>query len=148
MPGTFSLETLSSDLVKLALAYVLALPIGLNREREHRGAGVRTFPIMAIGCCGLVMVGLAVTGESLDSRSRILQGLVTGIGFVGGGAILREKGSISGTATAASVWNIGIIGAAVGFGIYHVAVILAIVNFLTLKYLLPLKREIDATARP
>ena len=74
--------------------------------------------------------------------SRILQGLVTGIGFVGGGAIMRAKHSVSGTATAASVWNVGIIGAAAGFGYHHIAIVLSFVNFLTLQYLTPLKREI------
>ena len=71
---------------------------------------------------------------------------MTGIGFVGGGAILRAKHSVSGTATAASVWNVGILGAAVGFGYWHIAVVLSVVNFLTLQYLTPFKRDIKLEA--
>jgi putative Mg2+ transporter-C (MgtC) family protein len=127
------LDTVLSDLFRLALAYLLAVPIGWNRERRARGAGIRTFPIVAIASCGLALVGVRIAGAGPDAYSRILQGLITGIGFVGGGAILKERGSVSGTATAASVWNIGIVGAAVGFGTYHVAVLLSLVNWLTLK---------------
>jgi putative Mg2+ transporter-C (MgtC) family protein len=127
-----------SDIVDLLIAFILAVPIGWNREREDRSAGIRTFPIVAIASCALTLItaGLKATP---DAYSRILQGLVTGIGFIGGGAILKERGSVSGTATAASVWNMGIIGASVGLHMYHVAIVLTVVNFLTLKFLIPLK---------
>lgn len=128
----------------MSAAYALALPIGWNREREARSAGLRTFPIVAIASCGLAMLGTSFANPSADANSRILQGLVTGIGFVGGGAILRAKHSVSGTATAASVWNVGILGAAMGFGYWHIAVVLSVVNLLTLQYLTPLKREIHS----
>lgn len=126
----------------MSIAYALALPIGWNREREARSAGLRTFPIVAIASCGLAMLGSSFANQTADANSRILQGLVTGIGFVGGGAILRAKHSVSGTATAASVWNVGILGAAVGFGYWHIGVVLSVVNFLTLQYLTPFKRDI------
>ena len=58
-----------------------------------------------------------------------MQGLITGIGFVGGGAILKEGATVKGTATAASIWNAGVIGAAVAVGRYEVAVILALLKF-------------------
>ena len=139
---TPTLEQVGSEVLRMAVAYALAMPIGWNREREARSAGLRTFPIVAIASCGLAMVGMSFSNPTSDAMSRILQGLVTGIGFVGGGAILRAKHSVSGTSTAASVWNVGILGAAVGFGYWHIAVVLSIVNFLTLQYLTPLKREI------
>lgn len=138
------LDHVFDDLFRLSIAYVLALPIGWNREREARSAGLRTFPIVAIASCGLAMVGMSFSNPTSDAMSRILQGLVTGIGFVGGGAILRAKHSVSGTSTAASVWNVGIMGSAVGFGYWHIAVVLSVVNFLTLQYLTPIKREIQA----
>jgi putative Mg2+ transporter-C (MgtC) family protein len=139
-----TIEQIGQDLVRMSIAYGLALPIGWNREREARSAGLRTFPIVAIASCGLAMFGTSFTNSSADAMSRILQGLVTGIGFVGGGAIMRAKHSVSGTATAASVWNVGIIGAAAGFGYYHIAIVLSFVNFLTLQYLTPFKREIHS----
>jgi putative Mg2+ transporter-C (MgtC) family protein len=69
--------------------------------------------------------------------------LITGIGFVGGGAILKEGATVKGTATAASIWNAGVIGAAVAMGRYEVAILLALLNLLTLRALLPLKQRID-----
>ena len=137
-------HSVSTDLFQLGLAYLLAFPIGWNREREHRSAGLRTFPIVAVAACGFVMLGVSIPGATPDSYSRILQGLITGIGFIGGGAILRDKGMVTGTATAASIWNIGIVGAAVGFGIYHIAIVLSLINLLTLKVLAPLKHQLDA----
>ena len=141
-----SIDQIGHDLLRMCIAYVLALPIGWNRERESRSAGLRTFPIVAIASCGLAMLGSSFPNPTADALSRILQGLVTGIGFVGGGAILRAKRSVSGTATAASVWNVGILGAAVGFGYWHIGVVLSLVNFITLQFLTPLKREIQMEA--
>jgi putative Mg2+ transporter-C (MgtC) family protein len=132
-----------SDMLHLSIAYLLALPIGWNREREHRSAGLRTFPIVAVAACGFTMLGTSISGATPDGYSRLLQGLITGIGFIGGGAILHDKGVVSGTATAASIWSIGIVGAAVAFGRYDIAVMLSVINFLTLKALGPLKRQLD-----
>jgi putative Mg2+ transporter-C (MgtC) family protein len=69
--------------------------------------------------------------------------LITGIGFIGGGAILHDKGMTTGTATAASIWTIRIVGAAVAFGRYDIALVLTLINLLTLKALTPLKRRLD-----
>jgi putative Mg2+ transporter-C (MgtC) family protein len=142
-------ESIAWDVFQLGVAYVLALPIGWDREHELHAAGIRTFPIVAVASCGLAMVGTHIPGASTDSYSRILQGLVTGIGFVGGGAILRDsKGAVSGTATAASVWSIGIVGASVGFGMYHIAVVLALINLLTLKYMRRLQNRVEGASGP
>lgn len=84
-----------------------------------------------------------MAGSPGDIESRVLQGLITGIGFVGGGAILKQDRVIHGTATAASVWNMAVIGATTGFGFYDLAVILALINFLTLRFLRSVKTEID-----
>jgi putative Mg2+ transporter-C (MgtC) family protein len=86
------------------------------------------------------------TGGSSADNSRVLQGLVTGIGFVGGGAILKEGMSVHGTATAASIWNTGAIGAAVAMGRYEVAVALAILNLFTMEALVPVKKKLDRQA--
>jgi putative Mg2+ transporter-C (MgtC) family protein len=128
----------------LAFAYVLALPIGWNREREGHSAGLRTFPIVSLAACGFMMLGSAASVATPDSFSRMLQGLITGIGFIGGGAILKDKeGIVTGTATAASIWNIAIVGAAVGLGMYHIAIVLTLINILTLRVLTPVKRQMD-----
>lgn len=139
-----SWQTILWDTGHLVLAYLFALPIGWNREKEGHSAGLRTFPIVSIASCGFVMLGSASFVLTPDSYSRMLQGLITGIGFIGGGAILKDKeGSVTGTATAASIWNIAIVGAALGLGLYHVAVVLTVINMLTLRVLTPVKRQLD-----
>ena len=98
----------------LAFAYVLAFPIGWNRESEERSAGLRTFPLVAIASCGLIQASEGLTQGNPEAMARIIEGLITGMGFIGGGAILRLKDSVKGTATAASLWVTGAIGIAVG----------------------------------
>ena len=123
----------------LVVAYLLALPIGWNREKAERSAGVRTFPLVAVASCGIVQASEALTTGSPEAMARIIEGVITGMGFIGGGAILRHHESVKGTATAASLWVTGAIGIAVGIGNLDVAVILAIITFVTLWMLSPLK---------
>jgi putative Mg2+ transporter-C (MgtC) family protein len=127
--------------IALAIAYVLALPIGWDREREERSAGLRTFPLVAVASCGFIQAAETVIQGEAEAIARVVEGLITGMGFIGGGAILRLKDSVRGTATAASLWATGAIGTAVGLGVYDVAVMLSVVTFITLKALTPLKRE-------
>ena len=128
-------------LAALGIAYVLALPIGWDREREERSAGLRTFPLVAVASCGFVQAAETITQGHPEATARVVEGLITGMGFIGGGAILRLKDSVRGTATAASLWVTGAIGTAVGLGVYDVAVMLSVVTIITLKALTPLKRE-------
>lgn len=120
-------------LASLAIAYVLAFPIGWDREREERSAGLRTFPLVALASCSFVLVAVKVLGAESQSQARILEGLLTGVGFIGGGAILKHGGKASGTATAASLWATGALGAAVGYGLYDIAAIVGLGTFLTLR---------------
>jgi putative Mg2+ transporter-C (MgtC) family protein len=126
----------------LAIAYILALPIGWNRESEERSAGLRTFPLVAIASCGLVQAAETLTADSPEAMARIIEGLITGMGFIGGGAILRLKDSVKGTATAASLWVTGAIGISVGLAVYDVALILAVITVATLRLLSPLKQAV------
>lgn len=132
-----------SHLIMLAVAYVLALPIGWNREKEERSAGLRTFPLVAMAACGFVMIAVEVLGADSEQHSRILEGLMTGIGFIGGGAILKQGNRARGTATAASLWATGAIGAAVGYGQLDIAAILSLVTVLTLLLLTPLRKVVQ-----
>jgi putative Mg2+ transporter-C (MgtC) family protein len=81
-----------------------------------------------------------MTTDSPEAMARIIEGLITGMGFIGGGAILRKEDSVRGTATAASLWVTGAIGIAVGIESYDVAVILTLVTAATLWFLPPLKK--------
>ena len=125
--------------VALLIAYLLALPIGWNREKAERSAGLRTFPLVAVASCGFVQAAESLTADSPEAMARIIEGLITGMGFIGGGAILHMKNSVKGTATAASLWVTGAIGVAAGLGSYDVAVMLSLVTVVTLWLLSPLK---------
>ena len=129
------------DLQQVGIAYVLTAAIGWDREQEAHSTGLRTFPLVGMASCGYLLV----LGSQPDAaaQSRVLQGLITGIGFVGGGAILKEGATVKGTATAASIWNAGVIGAAVAMGQYEIAILLAALNLFTLRALLPIKLWID-----
>ena len=129
-------------LAALVVAYLLAFPLGWNREKEERSAGLRTFPLVAVAACGFVQATETLTAGEPDAMARILEGIIAGMGFIGGGAILRQKDSVKGTATAASLWATGAIGTAVGLGSYDVAVVLSLITLLTLWVLSPLKPEL------
>ncbi|MGN6358188.1 MAG: MgtC/SapB family protein [Novosphingobium sp.] len=137
----FSHFDILPHLVALAIAYVLALPIGWNREKEERSAGLRTFPLVAVATCGFIQAAERIAIGEPEAMARIIEGLITGMGFIGGGAILRLQDSVKGTATAASLWITGAIGVAAGLGAYDVAVMLSVVTILTLWALSPFKRE-------
>lgn len=129
---------------KIVAAYVLTLPMAWSREREMHAVGIRTFPIVAMASCGYLLVFQGVPGlDGQTMNSHVLQGLIAGIGFVGGGAIVKDGTSVHGTATAASIWNTGAIGAAVALGRYEVALVLAVLNFFTLQALVPIKKRLD-----
>ena len=139
-----SWQEIWNNFVHIAIAYVLTASIGWERETSEHSAGVRTFPIVGVASCGYMLI----LGEQPDiaAQSRLLQGLITGIGFIGGGAILKEGVNVTGTATAASVWNAGVIGAAVAMNHYGIAITLALLNLFTLRALLPLKKWLDRKA--
>lgn len=128
-------------LVTLGIAYILALPIGWNREVEERSAGLRTFPLVAVASCGFLQATETMMTNSPEATARIIEGVITGIGFIGGGAILQMKDRVQGTATAASLWATGAMGVAVGIESYDVALIIMLFTFVTLGVLNRLKRD-------
>lgn len=125
----------------LSVAYALALPIGWDREKETRSAGLRTFPLVALASCGFIQATETLLINAPEGTARVVEGVITGIGFIGGGAILKLGASVRGTATAASIWATGAIGTAVGLGSFDVAVTIALFTFLTLKFLPIFKDE-------
>jgi putative Mg2+ transporter-C (MgtC) family protein len=131
------------NLAALAIAYVLALPIGWNRERKARSAGLRTFPLVAVAACGFIQAAEPLIAGDAAAMARIVEGVITGMGFIGGGAILQTKDSVKGTATAASLWITGAIGVAVGLGSYGTALVLSAITLVTLWVLTGVKHRLD-----
>jgi putative Mg2+ transporter-C (MgtC) family protein len=123
-----------SHLVKMGVAYVLSLPIAWDRESSANSAGLRTFPLVAVAACGFMLIAIEVFAGD-DAQARVAQGIITGIGFIGGGAILKNDNRVTGTATATSIWSTGAIGIGVAWGRYEIAILLSLLTFLTLHAL-------------
>jgi len=144
VPLTFDFGLFLDVLWRVGLAYLLALPIGLERERQTRvHVGLRTLPIVAVAACGSVLLFAMAAEASPDSQARVVQGLLAGVGFIGAGVIMRQGTSVRGLVTAATIWNTAAIGAAVGLGRLELAVALALLNILTLLIVTPLERLWD-----
>lgn len=138
-------QTLLFQLSQVFTAYLLAVPIAWDREQRSRSAGLRTFPLVAMGACAFVLTGQSVI-ESADANARLVQGLIGGLGFLGGGAIIKIDNAVIGTATAASIWNTGAIGMAVAYQRFEIALVLALMNFLTLRFAPGLKTAMGSKA--
>ena len=112
----------------------LTLPIAYNRERKSNSAGLRTYPLVAIATCSYTLLAMEVIGDT-EAMGKFMAGIVTGIGFIGGGAILKAKDDtrVSGLANAASIWNTGAIGMAVAWKRFEIAILIALLNFLILR---------------
>jgi putative Mg2+ transporter-C (MgtC) family protein len=132
------------SVLKVGIAYILSFPTAWFLEKESHAVGIRTFPIVAMASCAFVLLGVGPAGpDTIAAKSRIVQGLIAGIGFIGGGAILKDGTGVRGTATAASVWNTGALGAAVAMDRYDLALVLALLNLFTLSALAPVKHRLD-----
>lgn len=127
-------------LYHITIALLLALPIALNREYHSKGAGLRTFPLVSVASCAYMLVGLQVF-EGSDAQARVMYGLITGMGFIGGGAIIKNRNEVIGTATAASIWNTGAIGISVAHNLFEIALILSAINFVVLQFAKSLKKD-------
>jgi putative Mg2+ transporter-C (MgtC) family protein len=103
------------------VALVLGAAIGLERTRQQHSAGFRTMAMVSVGSCLFTLLGDVLLGPNTD-RTRIAAQVVTGIGFLGAGTILREGGGVRGLTTAATIWVVAAIGMAAGFGLYVLAV--------------------------
>ncbi len=135
------MERLGIDLLKVLLAFLLTLPIAWERGHGPHNTGFRTLPVVAMAACGFALVIATADASEVEARARVLQGVITGIGFIGGGAILKHNGSVHGLVTAATIWNAGAIGVAVGFGRISIALVLSLINFASLLLLTSIDRN-------
>jgi len=133
-------------LVRLFAAVLLGAVVGIEREKAGKPAGLRTHMLVSLGTA-VVVIACADAGMSLDGLSRVIQGIVTGIGFIGAGTILKlnEQREIQGLTTAAGLWMTAAIGVAVGLGILGVALIgtLVTVLILVLEHVINSRRNIQ-----
>lgn len=117
----------ASSVFKLCLSLVLGCCVGFERKRKGQIAGLRTFALIAMGATLAMILSIYVPQEYMGLKNgdpgRIAAQVVTGIGFLGAGAIIQMKGSVRGLTTAAGIWIIAAIGMAVGVGLYWLAII-------------------------
>ena len=117
--------------IRVILSAILSAIIGLEREIKHRAAGLRTHILVSVGATLFMMTSINIAftygHAGTADPSRIAAGVVTGIGFLGAGAIIRYGSSIKGLTTAASIWAVAAIGLAVGAGMYWAAGITTLV---------------------
>jgi putative Mg2+ transporter-C (MgtC) family protein len=133
-------------LVRVFAAVLLGAVVGIERERAGKPAGLRTHMLVSLGTA-VVVIACADASMSLDGLSRVIQGIVTGIGFIGAGTILKlnEQREIQGLTTAAGLWMTAAIGVAAGLGILGVALIgtLVTVLILVLEHFINSRRNIQ-----
>ena len=120
--------------VRLIVAMIFGAVIGIQRERAGKPAGLRTHMMVALGAAVFVIAS-GEFGMNPDSISRVIQGLVTGIGFLGAGAILKlyEKRAVEGLTTAAGIWMTAALGVAVGLGRFGLALVATLLAWMTLS---------------
>lgn len=137
---------------RIALASIVGMAVGLQRERHGHPAGIKTHAMVCIGAAVISLIQLQMFAENPDiDPSRIIAQVVSGIGFIGAGCILRNdrNDTISGITTASTLWVVGCLGIAVGLGYYliclasftAVMIILSVVSLLRKKKRLPPSSE-------
>jgi putative Mg2+ transporter-C (MgtC) family protein len=120
-------------LVELVGAFLLALPIGWDREQHDRSMGLRTFPLISVASCAFLVIAQRAMPEHPGEWNKTLEGVATGVGFLGAGAIVKHGITVLGTATAAGVWMTAAMGAAAAFGEWPIAIALSAIGFGTLR---------------
>lgn len=119
--------TLSACIWRLLLSMLLGCAVGFERKRKGQTAGIRTFALISMGATLAMLVSIYVPQELMNAidgdPTRIAAQVVSGIGFLGAGAIIQMKGSVRGLTTAAGIWMVAMIGLAVGCGLYTVSVV-------------------------
>lgn len=120
-------------IIRLVAAMLLGALLGFQRERAGKPAGLRTHTLVCVGTA-VVVLACSSSGMNMDGQSRVIQGIVTGIGFIGAGSILKvsEEKDIRGLTTAAGLWLTAAVGVAAGLGTLGIAVIVSILALIIL----------------
>jgi putative Mg2+ transporter-C (MgtC) family protein len=136
--------TLLDFVSRLALGSALGVVIGFERQWRQRSAGLHTSGLVATGATLFALLDMAITS---NDSTRVLAGVVTGVGFIAGGVILRDGANVSGLNTAATIWATAAVGALAGLGFFNLAAIGAAAIVLLNVLMQPLAEKIDYRAR-
>ncbi|MBN2181604.1 MAG: MgtC/SapB family protein [Sedimentisphaerales bacterium] len=139
------------DLLSIILATVLGAVIGLERELSGKAAGLRTNLLICLGAAVFTIISRQMAVDTTGSITRIAAQIVTGVGFLGAGAIIQDRGGVHGLTTAATIWLVSSIGMACGARFYQLAIITTIIAIVVLiglaKLPLPLEHQRKKTTR-
>ncbi len=133
--------------LSLLVAFLLGVPIGWDRDRQQRGPGLRTYPLLSMGACAYLEIGQFAFHDHIEGQARVFQALVSGIGFIGAGAIIKGRAEVHGLATAVSLWVTVSVGIAASYQLFTLAGVLSVATLVTLRLLKPLKTH-PAGAKP
>jgi len=131
---------------RLVLAAALGAALGFERELRQKSAGLRTNILIAVGSALFTLMSIEMAEARGADSTRIAAQIVTGIGFLGAGAIMRTGSGVQGLTTAATVWVNAALGVAAGGGEYHLAIIGAAITMIVLLVLVPIEHAIDRVA--
>ena len=136
------------NVLRLILTAVLAALIGYDREKQNKAAGIRTNVIVAVISCVIMILSVEVATFSSSASgvegdpARIAAQVVSGIGFLGAGTIIKQEDKVEGLTTAASLWGVAGLGLAVGYGLYDIAIVAALIIFISLRIAPSVKRKL------
>ena len=139
----FDWDVMLAYTVQMVLAFGLVLPVGFNRESSRQSIGLRTFPLVSLASCCFTLLGFELNGDEDSLMGEVLGGIITGIGFVGGGAILQKDDRIEGTSTAAAIWAAGCVGVAVAMGRLEIAVLISVFMVGIFYFVSPIKEKLN-----
>ena len=126
-------------MMRLIIAAILASLIGYDREKQNKAAGIRTNVIVAVISCVIMILSVEVaqSGNLVNGvegdPARLAAQVVSGIGFLGAGTIIKQEDKIEGLTTAASLWGVAGLGLAVGYGLYDISIAAALIIFISLR---------------
>lgn len=140
------MNNINTDLVCIALAVLCGGAIGLEREIRGKAAGLRTNVLICLGAAVFTVISEKMAGSG-DSVTRIAAQIVTGVGFLGAGAVIQDRGGVHGLTTAATIWLVASIGMACGIRLYSLAIIVTCVSLMILLGLAKLDKAIAKTRK-
>ncbi len=134
-------------LIKIAYSIVCGFLVGAERQWHKKPIDIRTSILVCLGTMAFIYLGETVVGGEKDA-TRVLGQVVTGIGFLGAGAIMTRQGAVQGMTSASVVWILAAIGASIGFGRYMMAVTLSVVTLIILSFFQFIEDWTERLVRP
>lgn len=137
-----------TGIIRLLISAILAALIGYDREKQNKAAGIRTNIIVSVISCVIMILSVKVAqssglvGAQGGDPARIAAQVVSGIGFLGAGTIIKQEDKIEGLTTAASLWGVAGLGLAVGYGLYDISIVAAVIIFFSLRIAPSLKKRV------